>query len=106
MCIRDSTIAALGLILLGTLVVAISILGLFRFRDALERIHAGAVTDTLGAVSYTHLDVYKRQDYSGPSCPYHLLGPGRHSRPLLLQTTWPEGALRLETDLLQAIHTL
>ena len=29
------TIAALGLILLGTLVIAISILGLFRFRDAL-----------------------------------------------------------------------
>ena len=44
------TIAALGLILLGTLVVAISILGLFRFRDALERIHAGAVTDTLGVL--------------------------------------------------------
>ena len=44
------TIAALGLILLGTLVIAISILGLFRFRDALERIHAGAVTDTLGVL--------------------------------------------------------
>ena len=36
------------LIALGALVVAISILGLFRLRDALERIHAAALTDTLG----------------------------------------------------------
>lgn len=39
---------AMGLIALGLLVIAISILGLFRLRDALERIHAGALTDTLG----------------------------------------------------------
>ena len=39
---------AMVLIALGMLVVAISILGLFRFRDALERLHAGALTDTLG----------------------------------------------------------
>lgn len=39
---------AMVLIALGLLVIAISILGLFRLRDALERIHAGALTDTLG----------------------------------------------------------
>ena len=39
---------AMVLIALGMLVVAVSILGLFRFRDALERLHAGALTDTLG----------------------------------------------------------
>lgn len=39
---------AVVLIALGALVVAISILGLFRLRDALERIHAAALTDTLG----------------------------------------------------------
>lgn len=43
-------ILAAGLIVLGLIVVAISILGLFRLRDALERIHAGALTDTLGVL--------------------------------------------------------
>ena len=41
---------AVVLIALGLIVIAISILGLFRLRDALERIHAGALTDTLGAL--------------------------------------------------------
>ena len=39
---------AMLLISLGLLVIAISVLGLFRLRDALERLHAGALTDTLG----------------------------------------------------------
>ena len=39
---------AVVLIVLGALVVAVSIFGLFRLRDALERIHAAALTDTLG----------------------------------------------------------
>ena len=39
---------AMALITLGLIVIVISILGLFRFRDALERIHASALTDTLG----------------------------------------------------------
>lgn len=39
---------AMALITLGVAVIAISILGLFRLRDALERLHAGALTDTLG----------------------------------------------------------
>ena len=39
---------AVLLISLGLLVIAISVLGLFRLRDALERLHAGALTDTLG----------------------------------------------------------
>ena len=39
---------AMVLIGLGLLVIAISILGLFRLRDALEHLHAGALTDTLG----------------------------------------------------------
>ncbi len=39
---------AMTLITLGTAVIGISILGLFRLRDALERLHAGAVADTLG----------------------------------------------------------
>ena len=39
---------AMVLIALGLLVIAISILGLFRLRDTLERLHAGALTDTLG----------------------------------------------------------
>lgn len=41
-------ILAMVCISLGLLVVGISILGLFRFRDALARLHAGALTDTLG----------------------------------------------------------
>lgn len=41
---------ALGLIALGIGVIGISIFGLFRLRDALERLHAGAVTDTLGVL--------------------------------------------------------
>ncbi len=32
----------------GLAVIGISILGLFRLRDALERLHAGSLTDTLG----------------------------------------------------------
>ena len=40
--------AAMTLIALGVLVIAVSVLGLFRLRDALERLHAGALTDTLG----------------------------------------------------------
>lgn len=43
-------ILAVVLIALGLIVTAISILGLFRLRDALERIHAGALTDTLGVL--------------------------------------------------------
>ncbi|MGE4277815.1 MAG: cation:proton antiporter [Lawsonibacter sp.] len=39
---------AMALITLGMAVIGISIFGLFRLRDALERLHAGAVTDTLG----------------------------------------------------------
>ena len=42
------TVAAMVLIALGVVVIALSILGLFRLRDALERLHAGALTDTLG----------------------------------------------------------
>ncbi|MDO4749236.1 MAG: monovalent cation/H(+) antiporter subunit G [Eubacteriales bacterium] len=41
---------AVILISLGLFVIAVSVLGLFRFRDALERIHAGAITDTLGVL--------------------------------------------------------
>ncbi|MCI8422416.1 MAG: monovalent cation/H(+) antiporter subunit G [Lawsonibacter sp.] len=40
--------AAALLIGLGVGVILLSILGLFRFRSALERLHAGALTDTLG----------------------------------------------------------
>jgi multicomponent Na+:H+ antiporter subunit G len=46
MTLRDGV--AIGLITLGVVVIGISILGLFRLRDALERLHAGALTDTLG----------------------------------------------------------
>ena len=44
--------SGIALLLMGTglLVIAVSILGLFRLRDALERIHAGALTDTLGVL--------------------------------------------------------
>ena len=41
---------ALLLLFLGTLVLAVSVLGLFRLRDVLERLHAGALADTLGAL--------------------------------------------------------
>ena len=43
---------ALALVLrfLGAAVIAVSILGLFRLRDVLERLHAGALTDTMGAL--------------------------------------------------------
>ncbi len=41
---------ATALIVLGALVVVISVLGLYRFHDALERIHAAALTDTLGLI--------------------------------------------------------
>ena len=39
---------AMVLIGLGVLTIGVSILGLFRLRDALERLHAGAISDTLG----------------------------------------------------------
>ena len=39
---------AMVLIACGMLVIGLSIFGLFRLRDALERLHAGALTDTLG----------------------------------------------------------
>ena len=39
---------AMAFISLGLLVIAISLLGLFRLRDTMERVHAGALTDTLG----------------------------------------------------------
>lgn len=42
------TVVAMALIALGMAVIALSIFGLFRLRDALERLHAGALTDTLG----------------------------------------------------------
>lgn len=44
------SIIAMALIALGMLVISISILGLFRLKNALERLHAGAITDTLGVL--------------------------------------------------------
>ena len=41
---------ALVLLFLGAAVIAVSILGLFRLREVLERLHAGALTDTMGAL--------------------------------------------------------
>jgi multicomponent Na+:H+ antiporter subunit G len=41
---------ALALIGLGMAVIAVSVIGLFRLENAMERIHAGAVTDTLGVL--------------------------------------------------------
>ena len=41
---------AMVFIALGVLVIGISILGLFRLKTALERLHAGALTDTLGVL--------------------------------------------------------
>lgn len=41
---------AMALIALGVLAIAISILGLFRLKTALERLHAGAIADTLGVL--------------------------------------------------------
>lgn len=41
---------AVVLIVLGAVVVVISVLGLYRLKDALERIHAAALTDTLGLI--------------------------------------------------------
>lgn len=43
-------ICALVLIGLGLVVAALSVLGMFRLRDALERLHAGALSDTLGVL--------------------------------------------------------
>ena len=43
-------ICALVLIGLGLVVTALSVLGMFRLRDALERLHAGALSDTLGVL--------------------------------------------------------
>lgn len=42
--------AALVLLFLGAAVIVVSILGLFRLRDVLERLHAGALAGTLGAL--------------------------------------------------------
>ena len=42
------TVAAMVLITLGMAVIALSIFGLFRLKDSLERLHAGAPTDTMG----------------------------------------------------------
>lgn len=41
---------AMALVALGTVVIGISVLGLFRLRDALERLHAGALIDTLAVL--------------------------------------------------------
>ena len=41
---------AMALIAWALVVIAVAILGLFRFRDALERIHAGAIIDTLAVL--------------------------------------------------------
>ena len=41
---------AIALIAWAIVVIAIAVLGLFRFRDALERLHAGAIIDTLGVL--------------------------------------------------------
>ena len=39
---------AMLFIALGILVTAVAILGLFKYRDALQALHAGALIDTLG----------------------------------------------------------
>lgn len=39
-----------ALIALGLVVIAIAVVGLFRLRDALERLHAGALIDTMGVL--------------------------------------------------------
>ena len=39
---------AMLLIALGVLVTAVAIYGLFKYRDALQAVHAGALIDTLG----------------------------------------------------------
>ena len=41
---------SVALIVWSIAVTAVAILGLFRFRDALERIHAGAIIDTLSVL--------------------------------------------------------
>ena len=43
-------IIAIVLISLGIVAAAIAVFGMFRFRDALERIHAGAIIDTLAVL--------------------------------------------------------
>lgn len=48
MSLREA--CALVLMGLGLVVVALSLLGLFRLQDALERLHAGALSDTLGVL--------------------------------------------------------
>ncbi len=44
------TIFALLFIAVGLIFSGISVLGLFRFRDALSRMHAAAIVDTLGVM--------------------------------------------------------
>jgi len=39
---------AMALIALGIFVIAVAIYGLFKYRDALQALHAGALIDTLG----------------------------------------------------------
>lgn len=39
---------AMALIALGIFVIAVAIYGLFKYRDALQSLHAGALIDTLG----------------------------------------------------------
>lgn len=39
---------AVVLLVLGLFVLCVSVLGLFRFRDVLDRLHAGALADTMG----------------------------------------------------------
>ena len=41
---------AIVLMSLGAAVILISVVGLFRLKDVLERLHAGALTDTLGVL--------------------------------------------------------
>ena len=63
MCIRDRT----GLILIGLVYVVVSILVRFIGKDWIDKLLPPMVIGPmiavigLGPVSYTHLDVYKRQ---------------------------------------------
>ena len=42
--------AGLVLLTMGMAVLCVAVLGLFRFRDVLERLNAGALADTLGVL--------------------------------------------------------
>lgn len=44
------TVIGAALILAGVAVALVAVLGLFRFRDVLERLNAGALADTLGVL--------------------------------------------------------